>query len=193
MDTSVGTVADLRAVSRTWWLVLILGILWIIYGWIVLSFNFNTVLAVAWFAGVAFIFAGISEFFLVTQVQSWKWLWIVLGVISVAAGIIALAWPSVTFLVLAAIIGWYLMFRGIFDIIQAFMLRDEYDLWWLTLICGVLELLIGFWAIGYQGRSIALLVVWIGAYALVKGITDIFLAFKLRGAGKRLDAATAVA
>jgi uncharacterized membrane protein HdeD (DUF308 family) len=83
------------------------------------------------------------------------------------------------------------MFRGVFDIVQAFMLREEYDLWWLTLVCGVLELLIGFWAIGYQGRSIALLVVWIGAYALVKGVTDIFLAFKLRRAGKRLDTALA--
>jgi uncharacterized membrane protein HdeD (DUF308 family) len=29
--------------------------------------------------------------------------------------------------------------------------------------------------------------VWVGAYALLKGIMDIFLAFQLRKVGKRLD------
>ena len=38
-----------------------------------------------------------------------------------------------------------------------------------------------------------MLVIWVGAYALVKGMTDIFLAFKLRSAGKRLDKSLAAA
>ena len=33
-------------------------------------------------------------------------------------------------------------------------------------------------------------VVWVGAYALVKGIMDIILAFKLRSAGKHLGKVT---
>ena len=110
--TDEGTIEEARGAARLWWVVLLLGILWIIYGWIVLTFTFKTVLAVAVFAGVAFIAAGITEFFFASQVDSWKWLWIILGVISVGAGIIALVWPSETFLVLAAIIGWYLMLRG---------------------------------------------------------------------------------
>jgi len=184
-----GTVEDARDAAKLWWVVLLMGILWILYGWIVLTFTFKTVLAVAVFVGIGLIAAGISEFFLASQLDSWRWLWIVLGVISVGAGIIALVWPSETFLVLAAIIGWYLMLRGVFDIVMAFMTKEVNDLWWLSLVVGIGEILIGFWAVGYEGRSIAVLVIWVGAYALFKGISDIFLAFTLRGAGKRLDRA----
>lgn len=181
------SVEEARDAARLWWVVLIMGVLWIIYGWIVLTFTFKTVLAVAVFFGVGLIAAGISEFFLASQVDTWKWLWILIGVISIGAGIIALVWPSETFLVLAAIVGWYLMLRGVFDIVMAFLTKDVNDLWWLTLVVGIAQILIGFWAVGYEGRSIAVLVIWVGAYALAKGITDIFLAFTLRGAGKRLD------
>jgi len=186
-DLADMTREELKGFTDKWWLVLILGILWIIYAWIVLSFTFSTVLAIAVFAGVAFIFSGITEFFYAALVDEWKWLWIVLGVISIIAGIVALVWPDQTFLVLAAIIGWYLMFRGLFDLVTSIMNREVNDLWWLGLIAGVLEIGIGFWAVGYEGRSIALLVVWVGAYALLKGIMDIFLAFQLRKVGKRLD------
>ena len=46
---------------------------------------------------------------------------------------------------------------------------------------GIAELLIGFWAAAYFGRSVILLVAWVGARALLRGITEILLAFKLRG------------
>jgi len=64
--------------------------------------------------------------------------------------------------------------------VMALAAKDEYDLWWLTLIVGIVEVLVGFWAIGYDGRSIALLVVWVAASALARGITDLFLAFQLK-------------
>ena len=85
-----------------------------------------------------------------------------------------------TFLVLAALIGWYLMIKGVFDFVIALASRDEYDLWWLTMVIGIVEVLIGFWAIGYNGRSIALLVIWVAASALARGFTDIFMAFQVR-------------
>jgi hypothetical protein len=46
--------------------------------------------------------------------------------------------------------------------------------------------LIGFWAVGYAGRSIALLVIWVGASALARGISDIFIGFGLHSAGKEV-------
>ena len=41
-------------------------------------------------------------------------------------------------------------------------------------VLGIAELLLGFWAAGYFGRSALLLVVWVGATALTRGISDIF-------------------
>ena len=35
--------------------------------------------------------------------------------------------------------------------------KDEIHVWWLQLIVGIVEVLIGFWAAGYWGRSAVLL------------------------------------
>jgi hypothetical protein len=45
---------------------------------------------------------------------------------------------------------------------------------------GIIEVFLGFWAAGSYGRSATLLIVFIGAIALTRGITDIVLAFHLR-------------
>jgi uncharacterized membrane protein HdeD (DUF308 family) len=174
---------DYPTTSRSpypWWLLLILGIAWVIIGFLVLSFNFTTIAAIAYFAGFTFIAIGISEIVLAFIVPGWRWLRIIYGLLAIGAGVIALAWPGKTFLVLAGILAWYLLFAGIFRIIAAFFDRGEFDLWWLWLIVGLLEVGVAFWAIGYPGRSLTLLIVWVGAAALSAGISNIFLAFRLK-------------
>jgi uncharacterized membrane protein HdeD (DUF308 family) len=81
---------------------------------------------------------------------------------------------------LAAFVGWYLLFKGMLDIILAFATKDVNDAWWLGLIIGIIEVGLGFWAAGSFGRSVALLIVFVGAIALTRGITDIVLAFRIR-------------
>ena len=81
---------------------------------------------------------------------------------------------------LAAFVGWYLLFKGMLDIVLAFATKDVNDAWWLGLIIGIVEMGLGFWAAGSFGRSAALLIVFVGAIALTRGITDIVLAFRLR-------------
>jgi uncharacterized membrane protein HdeD (DUF308 family) len=187
MDATSATDADeLIEVSKGWWLYLVAGALWIIFGWIVLSFNFDTVWAIAVFFGFGFIIGGIMELFVGFQSESWRWLHILFAVFAILAGILALIWPGQTFLVLAAIIGWYVLFAGIMDIVAAISFREDNDLWWLQLVLGIAEVLIGFWAVGYAGRSVALLVIWVGASALARGISSIILGFGLHSAGKEV-------
>jgi uncharacterized membrane protein HdeD (DUF308 family) len=181
-------VDDFVEVSKGWWLYLVTGVLWILFGWVVLSFNFDTVWAIAVFFGIGFIVGGAMELFMAGSAEGWRWLHIAFGVIAIVAGIVTLAWPGQTFLVLATIIGWYVLLIGIMDIATAFATREENDLWWLQLILGIAEVLVGFWAVGYAGRSIAVLVIWVGAAALARGISSIFLAVGLHKAGKELRA-----
>ena len=49
----------------------------------------------------------------------------------------------------------------------------------MQLIVGIVEVLLGFWAAGYYGRSAVLLVAWVAAIAIMRGITDIVLAFRV--------------
>lgn len=178
------SVDEADVVVGPWWLHLVIGIAWIFFAFLLLSFDMATVWGVAVFAGIALLSGGVFELMVASTVRSWRWVHILLGVAAIAAGIMALVWPGTTFLVLAAIIGWYLMFNGVLDIVVAFMARDEVDLWWLTLLVGIAQVLIGFWAVGYAERSIVLLVVWVAAAALGRGLSSIFLAFGLHGVGR---------
>lgn len=171
---------DFQAIP--WWLFVVTGALWMAFGFVVLSFDFRTVWAVAWFAGAAFIVAGLNEFMNASVVTNRKWLHIGLGVLFIGAGVFAIAWPTITFVALAAIIGWFLLFGGVFDIVGA--LIDRHDLWWLRLIAGVVEIALGLWAIGYPGRSFVLLAVWVAAAAVTRGVAQILLGIALRDAGR---------
>jgi 5-methyltetrahydropteroyltriglutamate--homocysteine methyltransferase len=49
-----------------------------------------------------------------------------------------------------------------------------------TLVLGIVQILLGFWAAGDFGRKTILLIVWVGAVALIRGISQIITAFTIR-------------
>jgi uncharacterized membrane protein HdeD (DUF308 family) len=61
--------------------------------------------------------------------------------------------------------------------------RDVNPTWWLGLLAGSLEIIIGFWASqqAFPARG-ALLIFWVGFFALFRGISDIVVAFEVRHA-----------
>lgn len=172
--------------ARLWWVYLVTGVLWVIYAFVVLSASVATVWAVALLFGVGFVIGGVVELGLAGVSESGKWVHVVFGLIAIVAGVVALAWPGQTFLVLAAITGWFLMFDGIFNVIVSVSARSTSDVWWLGLILGIAEVLVGFWAVGYVGRSVALLIVFVAAAALARGIGSIITGFSLHRADRQL-------
>jgi uncharacterized membrane protein HdeD (DUF308 family) len=187
-EGAVAVQAEERVMARAagpWWIFLVTGIAWLIVAKIVLDADLGSVAAIATMAGFLFIFAGLNEFMTAGAVSGWRWLHVIAGILFIVAGVFAFIRPDVAFLSLAAIIGWYLIFKGFLDIVVAFSARPN-ELWWLGLVLGIAELLIGFWAAGYPGRSISLLIVWVGASALARGIGEIFLAFRIRGLQRAL-------
>jgi len=169
-----------ESASRFWWLYLVTGILWLWVTLIILRLNLDTVYAISILFGFVAIGAGINEFLgMGVSTTGWKIVHAVLGVIFIAAGIVAFFQPQGTFVALASIVAWVLLFKGIFDIILAFMVHPAH-LWWVGLIVGTIEIALAFWAAGYFRGSALLLVVWVAAFTLMRGITEIVLAFRLR-------------
>ena len=175
-----------REMAGWWWVFLVTGILWILFSLMVLQFDLRSATAIGFLAGFMFIFAGFNEFAILAMVQGWKWLHALLGVLFVITGVLAVAWPNRTFVVVANLVAWFLLFKGTFDIFIAFAMRGQ-DLWWVQLIAGILEIVIAFWAAGYPGRSAVLLVLWVGISSLMRGVTEIVLAFQLHGLKEELD------
>jgi uncharacterized membrane protein HdeD (DUF308 family) len=185
--------SDMKMVTQNWGWFLAAGIAWIVFAFILLSFNYQTVWAIALIFGIGFIIGGIMELMIAAAAPGWKWLYILIGVVSIIAGLIALVWPGQTFLVLSALAGWLLLFYGVIDIVFAFSTRDVESLWWVQLISGIIMIGIGFWAISPDDtmvstyRGAVLLVVWIAVAALFRGMSDIIVGFRLRAVHKQLD------
>ena len=185
---------DMQTMTRNWGWFLAAGIAWIVFAFFLLSFNYRTVWAIAVLFGIGFIVGGIMELAVAAVAPNWKWLYILIGVASIVAGVIALVWPGETFLVLSAIAGWLLLFYGIIDIVFAFSTRHLEGLWWMQLISGIVMVLLGFWAISPDDATVAtyrgavLLVVWIAVAALFRGFSDLIVGFRLRSVHKELGA-----
>ena len=132
----------IESAARAWWLFLLTGLLWLLFAIIVLRFDYTTVTAVSILFGVVAIAAGINEFFMLAASHRWwKVLHGLLGVIFVVVGIIAFVHPGDTFAALAAVISFFLIFKGFFDIIVSIATRDEIHIWWVQLIAGIAEVL----------------------------------------------------
>jgi uncharacterized membrane protein HdeD (DUF308 family) len=179
-----------REAGRLWWLFLLTGIAWLVFSLIIFRFDITSAATVAFLFGVVAIVAGLSEFVAIAvSTSGWKVVHGILGVIFVLVGIFAFIEPGSTFTALASVIGFFFLFKGIFDITVAFVTKGEFELWWLQLVVGLIEIGLAFWVAGDFQRKVSLLIVYVGIVCLSKGITDLFLAFKLRAVKRELEAA----
>ncbi len=182
MDVMLEEQDVLEAAANRWWLFLVTGIGWLIFALLVFQWDFTTVYAVSYLFGIVALMAGVNELFAISvSTTGWKIAHAILGVLFAIAGIWALVHPHNAFATIAGLIGFFFLFKGIFDVIAAFATKAVYDLWWITLVVGVLEILLAFWVAGDFRAKAILLVVYVGIIGLSRGITEIILAFKLKG------------
>ncbi|MGH9025123.1 MAG: HdeD family acid-resistance protein [Acidimicrobiia bacterium] len=179
-----GTLApdQLRAAARNWGFFLFAGIVSVVFGFVVLSLTVETVWTLAIFVGIWLIFTGIDELIVAGKAMEYKWLYLVGGVLSIIAGIVCLVWPDSTLLVISIFIAWFLLFRGVFDLVVA-LTNTHADYWWVLLVRGLVEILLGLWAIA-DGAELALFVVLVGVGAIVYGVVEIFASMRLREINK---------
>lgn len=164
-----------------WWLLLVTGIGWTLVGLILLRFNYTSVHAISLLFGFVAIAAGVMEVVMIFIASGWwKLLNGLLALVFIVAGVVAFIHPGNTFAALAAVFSFFLVFAGTFDIIVSISARHEVEVWWLQLVGGIIEVVLGFWAAGYYGRSAVLLIAWVAAFAFIRGIRDIVLAFRVR-------------
>jgi uncharacterized membrane protein HdeD (DUF308 family) len=167
-------------VGRYWWLLLLSGIAWIVVAAIVFRFDYNSVVAISVLFGVLAITIGTAEVALAMISRGWwRLLHGLLGAIFVVTGVVAFFTPGDTFVALAAVISFYFVFAGSWDLVSSLSMR-QIPGWWVQLISGLLELALGFWAAGSFRVSASLLVAFVAAMTLIRGVTQISLAFSLR-------------
>jgi uncharacterized membrane protein HdeD (DUF308 family) len=180
--------------SRFWWAFILSGISWMLFSLIIFRFDWVSVLAIGVLFGCIAVVAGVFEFAAAAaSVRGWKVLRYVLGAVFIALGVLAFLTPGGTFVAMAAIVGFFFLAAGAFDVVAAFATRAENSLWWFQLLAGVAQIALGFWAAGNWTRSVVLLVAWIGASTMFRGVAMIVFGFKLHGLRRELDTTQAAA
>jgi hypothetical protein len=171
-------------VSRKWWLFLVAGIGWLIIAVVVLRMDITSVATIGLMLGAVFLYSAVYQLWLAgIQGGGWAVFRIALAVLFIGGAIWSFATPYDAFWSLAAAFGLLLVLNGAFDIVYSAMAQPINPVWWLGLVTGIFEVALGFWASQqYIGARATLLVLWVGIYAIVRGINDLVLAIEVRSA-----------
>ena len=171
-----------KALSSSWWWLVVRGLAAIAFGILALAWPGVTLLfLIALFAAYAIVTGGVAIIgALKNRDDRGWWLVLVLGIVSVAAGVVAIFYPGITALALIIVIGVNAIFSGVLDIAMAIRLRKEIEGEWLLGLAGLVSILFGAFVIILPGAG-ALALVWlIAVYAIATGVLFIILGFRLR-------------
>jgi uncharacterized membrane protein HdeD (DUF308 family) len=111
--------------------------------------------------------------------QNW-WLMLLRGIAAILFGILAFIWPGVTLITLVILYGAYALIDGVLALYAAFTGRGgPIPTWWLV-VGGLLGIAAGLVTFFWPGVTALVLILFIGAWALVRGIFEIIGAIQLR-------------
>jgi uncharacterized membrane protein HdeD (DUF308 family) len=114
-----------------------------------------------------------------TLLRSW-WLIAFRGAIALLFGVLALAWPGLTLVALTALFAVFALIGGALWSFAAIRHRACDAQWGLLLLLGVVSLLAGTIAALHPAMTLLVLIILVGANALVSGAIDIFVAIRVR-------------
>jgi uncharacterized membrane protein HdeD (DUF308 family) len=186
----IGTVE----LARWWWTFILRGVLAIAFGVVAFVSPPATIAALVLLFGAWALVDGVFHIAGAVQERARTrsfWLAVLEGVVSIIAGVLALAFPDFAALSLLLIISAWAIVTGVVEVMMAIRLREQItgELW--LAIAGILSIVFGVLLFLYP-TSGAITIIWIiGAYAIVFGIAMIALGWRLRGIHQRLPGATA--
>jgi uncharacterized membrane protein HdeD (DUF308 family) len=101
------------------------------------------------------------------------WLLLLQGVLSIIFGILALAWPARTLLVLLLLFGWFVLLNGIVAIVSAIGAAASRRPWGWRFAAGILGVLAGVIVLRWPGETAVTLLLFVGLWAIVVGLIQL--------------------
>jgi uncharacterized membrane protein HdeD (DUF308 family) len=168
--------------ARNWWALLLRGLIAVALGALTLLMPAVSLASLVLLFAIYMLADGVLGIVAAVRAarRHERWGWLILeGLLDIGAGVVALVWPGLTVLVFVVLVAAWAVVTGASMTIAAFRLTRA-GARWLMAVAGVLSIiwgvLLAVWPIG----GALVLTLWIGAYALVFGVTLIVLALRLR-------------
>ena len=157
------------------------GVLAVLFGLLVAALPVATVFALIFVFAIFAITDGLTniEHYFYDPSRHSRWT-MVGGFVSIAAGIVALAWPGMTAAALGVLIGLWALVLGLSEIVLAFAARNSVNGWPVWLLTGVVTALFGLLVLVNPGLGFLGMVGMLAAFAVVAGLLLIVCGFKMR-------------
>jgi uncharacterized membrane protein HdeD (DUF308 family) len=101
------------------------------------------------------------------------------GVVNILTAAIAVFWPGITVLAFVLLVATWALLSGSLMLGAAFRLKTGHGRWWLAL-GGVVSVIYGALLVAAPAVGALVLTWWLGAYALIFGVSLVVLALQLR-------------
>lgn len=177
----------IELMCRQWWVVVLRGVIAVAFGLMAIAWPGITVLALVVIWGVYALVDGVTGLVLAFSARRLtdpqRWLYGLLGLAGVIAGIISVFWPSITALVLLVIIASWAVVAGVLQLIAAVRLRKEITGEWFLALSGAVSVVLGILLFTQPGTGALALVVAIATFAIVWGVSLVLLGLRLRRVG----------
>jgi len=180
-----GSVAE--TLRRNWWLLALRGLAAVIFGVLAFAWPGITLLTLIWLFGAFALVNGILSLVLATKAPKGypRFGSLILGgLLGILAGLLTFVMPGITALGLLILIAAWALVTGILEIVAAIKLRKTITGEWMLILAGLASVAFGVLLILQPAAGALVMVLWIGANALVFGILLFVLAFKMRSLGK---------
>ena len=180
---------------RNWWALALRGVAAVLFGLIAFLMPGVTLAALVLLFGayslVDGVFSIIAGIRAAERHERW-WPFALEGLLSIVVGVIAFLMPAAAAFALLFVIAAWAIITGVLRISAAIRLRKEIRGEWMLILNGALSVILGILMVIFQGAALVTLIWWLGAYAVIWGITLITLAFRLRAHRNRLGSARPV-
>jgi len=176
MARNVDVLVDPREqsyLSSKWWILTIQGIAAILFGIACVFWPGLTLVTFVYLFGLYLLLAGVLSMveglMSIGRRKAWV-LTLLLGLIEIGLGVYLLRHPSVAFGILVLLVGFMLVFFGVFAIVSALAEKDSSATGkMLSIITGVIAALAGIYMF-FQPEASGVAFVWIiGLFALIQG------------------------
>ena len=112
--------------------------------------------------------------------QKSSWIFIIAGLFSLLFGVIAIAWPHITLVVLVWAFAIPLLLQGIAQITVAFKVRNDEQYWWILLLWGAVNSTAAIAAMLLPTITASFLIMLMGITWLLSGVVLAIAAIQLR-------------
>jgi uncharacterized membrane protein HdeD (DUF308 family) len=176
-----------RAATR-WWTLVIRGILAIAFGILAIRVPGVAVGALVLIFGVYAIAEGVAALTMfLSPVSHGGGLVGFTGILSIAAGVIALVWPGITAVALFYVIAIWAIVDGVIELVAAVRYSSELENEWAYALSGLIWIAFGVIAIGWPRMGIVAMLALIATAAILRGVMLIIAGVRLRRAAHVIE------